>query len=146
MDRELNKSCKELESRASLYREVLPMCEQIMRARIGFTELLVFHDAVLKKAEKDNLSREAAAYRVMEDIENYEKIGGLKNEMSRLVMQRYFIDQMCAKRNKVMIALATLQSHGVTDKEILNIHEFLNAARFQYSKTAMDHTQEQTVE
>ena len=88
MERELNKSCKELESRASLYREVLPMCEQIMRARIGFTELLVFHDAVLKKAEKDNLSREAAAYRVIEDIENYNKIGGLKNEMSSLVMQR----------------------------------------------------------
>jgi hypothetical protein len=34
-----------------------------------------------------------------------------------------------------------LQSFGVTDKEILNIHEFLNSVSFQYAKTAMDHTQ-----
>jgi hypothetical protein len=35
-----------------------------------------------------------AAYRVMEDIENYDRMGGLKNEISKLVMQKYTIEQI----------------------------------------------------
>ena len=65
----------------------------------------------------------------MEDIENYDKLGGLKNEISKLIMQKYTIDQMYAPRNKTITALIKLQSYSVTDEEILNIHEFLNVAR-----------------
>ena len=78
-----------LESRISHCRELLPMCEQIMRLGIGFPELLAFHGAVMKKSDTENIPMETAAYRVMEDIENYGRIGDLKNEISKLVMQRY---------------------------------------------------------
>lgn len=53
------------------YKEVLPMCEQVMRLGIGFPGLLALDTAVVNKAARDKLPREAAAYRVMEDIENY---------------------------------------------------------------------------
>lgn len=67
----------------------------------------------------------------MEDIENYDKMGGLKCEISKLVMQKYTIDQMAAPRNKAITALIKLQSYSVTDDEILNIHEFLISARLE---------------
>ena len=105
------------------------MCEQVVRARIGLPELLAFRTAVLKKTEKDNLSRQAAAYRVMEDIEYYEKIGGLKNEISKIVMQQYAIGQITAPREKAISALMGFQVLGVTDGEILNIYEWLNKMR-----------------
>jgi hypothetical protein len=55
------------------------MCEQFMHLRIGFPELLAFHTAVVYKADRDNLPRKFAAYRFMEDIEDYNKSGGMKN-------------------------------------------------------------------
>ncbi len=130
---QLKKSCMMLESRISHCREVLPMCEQIMRLRIGFPELLAFHVAVMKKSGKESIPMETAAYRVMEDIENYNRIGDLKNEISKLVMQKYTIDQISAPRNKAITALIKLQSYAVTDEEILNIHELLIRARLEIS-------------
>jgi DNA repair exonuclease SbcCD ATPase subunit len=128
-EKHLNNKCKALEARLRHCREVLPMCEQIMHIGIGFPELLAFHTAVVNKAERDNLPKEAAAYRVMEDIENYEKIGGLKNEISKMVMQKYAIDQMTAPREKAINSLIRLQAFGITDEEILGFHGFLNMAR-----------------
>jgi len=107
------------------------MCEQIMRLGIGFPELLAFHGAVMKKSDTENIPMETAAYRVMEDIENYGRIGDLKNEISKLVMQKYTIDQISSPRNKAITALIKLQSYAVTDEEILNIHELLIRARLE---------------
>jgi hypothetical protein len=42
------------------------MCKQIVGLRIGMGELLAFHTAACEKAEMHNLSRESAAYGVME--------------------------------------------------------------------------------
>jgi uncharacterized protein (UPF0335 family) len=126
MERQLNNSCKDLESRLSECREVLPLCEQIMRVGIGFPELLAFHDAVIKKVDVENLPVGTAAYHVMEDIENYNKIGGLKNEISKMVMQQYTIGQIMAPREKAIAALLRLQALGVKDEEIFNIYEWLN--------------------
>ena len=105
------------------------MCERVMGIGIGFPELLAFHDAVIKKVDVENLPVGTAAYRVMEDIENYNKIGGLKNEISNIVMQQYTIGQIMAPREKAIAALMKLQALGVTDGEILNIYDWLNKIR-----------------
>jgi hypothetical protein len=128
-ERQLNNNCKALEARLRHCGEVLPMCEQIMRIGIGLPELLALHTAVLNRAAKDNLSRQDAAYRVMEDIENYEKIGGLKNEISKIMMQQYAFGQITAPREKAINSLIRLQAFGITDEEILGLHGFLNMAR-----------------
>ena len=39
--------------------------------------------------------------------------------------------QMCVQRNKAINSLILLQSFGVTDEEILNIHELMNRARLE---------------
>jgi hypothetical protein len=68
----------------------------------------------------------AAAYRVIKDIENYNNIGGMKNEISTLAMQRYAINQMSAPRDKAITALLRLQAYGITDDEILKVYEYMN--------------------
>ncbi len=138
-ERQLSHSCKVSESRIARYKEVLPMCEQIVCLRICIEELLAFHTAVCEKSEMLNISRESAAYRVIEDIRDYEKLGGTKKQLNDISMQIFMMNQILGRKNYAVNAMMELQSVGVTDKEILNIHEFLNAARYQYTKTSMDH-------
>jgi hypothetical protein len=81
------------------------------------------------------LPTSAAAYRVIEDIENYNRIGGMKNEISTLAMQRYAINQMSAARDKAITALLRLQSYCIKDEEILKVYEYLNRVRFESAAT-----------
>ena len=116
------------------------MCEQIVCLRICIEELLAFHTAVCEKSEMLNIPRESAAYRVIEDIRDYNKMCGMKKQLNDISMQIFMMDQILARQSYAVNTLMKLQSVGVTEAEILNIYEFLNAVR----KTAMDHTQEQT--
>jgi hypothetical protein len=120
-----------LELRAARYREVLPMCEQIMKLRIGFSELVAFHTAVMKRADSGNIPMESAAYRVMEEIENYQRIMDLREVISNLLVQKYTIEQFCTERKRAILSLINLQSFDVKDEEILNIHEFMIRARLE---------------
>jgi hypothetical protein len=65
---------------------------------IDIDKLLVFSVGVDEKAEIYNMSISAAAYRVIEDIENYNRVGGLKKEISRLATEIYTMNQICATR------------------------------------------------
>src|SRR5437660_8818614 len=76
-EKALQDNSKRLEERMARCQSVLPLCEQIVRLRIGMGELLAFHTAVSEKAETYNLSIESAAYRVIEDIRDYDKLGGM---------------------------------------------------------------------
>jgi hypothetical protein len=118
---QLKNSCKDLELRLSRCKEILPLCEQVMRARIGFPELLAFHGAVTKKADLENLPIGNAAYRVMEDIENYNRLGELQKQLFDTIMQINMMNQMVARQNRAITALIKLQSFGVTEEEILEL-------------------------
>jgi hypothetical protein len=128
-EKRLKENCKELSSRAARYKQMLPICEQILRLRIGLPELMAMHTIAIKKANSENLPEETAIYHVMEDIEDYERIGGLKNQISNLVMQKHSIAQICAPREKAIISLMRLQSLGVADTEILYVCEWLKNMR-----------------
>jgi hypothetical protein len=56
------------------------------------------------------MSISAAAYKVLEDIENYNRIGGLNKEISRLAVQIFTMNQICAPRNKAITSLLKLQA------------------------------------
>jgi hypothetical protein len=93
-----------LESRLDRYSEVLPLCEQIVGLGIGIGELLAFHTAVCENAEMHNLSRESAAYRVIEDIRDYDKLGGLKKQLNNISMQYYI--EFAAIRNRSFVSIS----------------------------------------
>jgi hypothetical protein len=61
----------------------------------------------------------AAAYRVIDDIENNNRIGGLKKEIRRLATEIYALKEMTSPRNNAITALLKLQALGITDDEIV---------------------------
>jgi hypothetical protein len=97
------------------------LSEQIVRLRIGMSELLAFHTAVSEKAEMYNLSMESAAYHVIEDIQYYNKLGGMKKELADLATKVFVMNQLSARQNSAVMALIKLQSHGVTEDQILSL-------------------------
>ena len=130
-ERILKNNCEIFENRISEYKQVLPHLQRIRAMGIGIDKLSTFSIAVNEKAQKYNLSISTAAYRVIEDIDDYNRLGGMKNEISNLAMQRYAINQISAPRGKAITSLIKLQNYGITDDEILNVYEFLNRARFE---------------
>ena len=127
----LNDNCAMLEKRMSGDRQVIPLLQRIRSMGIGIDKLLPFSLAVNEKARTCNLPISAAAYRVIEDIENYNRIGGMNKEITRLAVQIFGMNEICAPRNKAITALLRLQALGITDDEIVYIFEFLNSARFE---------------
>jgi hypothetical protein len=107
------------------------MSEQIVRLGIRVPELLALHIAVLKKADTDNLSRDRAAYHVIEEIRDYNKLGGMKKQLSDVSPQIFTMNQISSRQNNAIMALAMLHAYGTTDDEILNLYEILNRARFE---------------
>jgi len=121
----LEDNCKMLEERVARCQSVLPLAEQISRLPIGIGELLAFHTAVSETAEMNNLSMESAAYRVIEDIQYYNKLGGIKKQLSDVSTKVFVMNQFLARQNKAVVALFNLQSHGVTENQILYFHNIL---------------------
>jgi hypothetical protein len=75
--------------------------------------------------EMQNLSMESAAYRVIEDIQYYTKLGGMKKELYNTSMRVFIMSQFSARQNKAIISLIKLQSHGVTEDQILHLHKYV---------------------
>ena len=57
-------------------RQVVPLLQRICSIGIGIDKLLPFSLLVNEKAQTYNLPISAAAYRVIKDIENYNRFGG----------------------------------------------------------------------
>jgi hypothetical protein len=102
---------------------------------IGIDKLLPFSLAVNEKARTCNLPISAAAYRLIEDIENYNRVGGLNKEISRLAVQIFGMNEICAPRNKAIASLLKLQSYGISDQEVLNVYEYLYRTRSESAAT-----------
>jgi hypothetical protein len=120
----LKNNCKIFEERIARCREVLPLCEQIVRLRIGIGELLAFHTAVCECAEMHNLSMESAAYRVIEDIQYYNKLGGIKKQLSDVSTKVFAMNQFSARQNNAVMTLIKLQGQGVTENQILDLSKY----------------------
>jgi hypothetical protein len=69
----------------------------------------------------DGIPMGAAPYRVMEDIENYNKLGGLKKELNDTIMSIQMVNLVSARQKEAIIASARLQFQGVTENQILNV-------------------------
>ena len=59
-EKQLENNCEKYVSRITRYRDLLPLCEELVSFGIGFPELLAFHSAVLKKTDMENLRMDTA--------------------------------------------------------------------------------------
>jgi len=64
--------------------------------------------------------------RPFRDIRHYNKIGGMKSEISRLCQQLIMVDGICTNQNKAMRTILNLQSRGITEDRILYMNDILN--------------------
>ena len=64
---------------------------------------------------------ESVAYRVIEDIQHYNKLGGVKKELSNVTTKVFVMNQLSACQSNAVMALNKLQSHGVTEDQILSL-------------------------
>jgi hypothetical protein len=109
-EQQLKNSCKMLESHTSRYKEIIPLCEQLLLLGIGFTELAAFHPAVMKKSGTENRLISTAAYCVIEDIENYIKLGGMREQVFKVWNQLFIIDQILWRKNAAINAMMKLRN------------------------------------
>jgi hypothetical protein len=63
--------------------------------------------------------------RLFNEIREYDKIGGLKKEVSRLSQQVFLVNGVWANQNKAMMAMLNMQSRGITENRLLQLNSFL---------------------
>ena len=124
-EKELKDKCKKLSKRMSKFKDVLPLTENIAAAAINMNELLALKIAIDKAAKYYNLPFIGATMRLTEDIKKYNKINGLKEELSTLYLQKLAINKACSSQTESLITLVNLKSHGLTEDRILQLNHFL---------------------
>ena len=113
------------EARLTTVKGVMPLAEQIPQLKMGTGELLAFHCAVYEKADMERIPLDTAAYKIVEDIQHYSQLGGLKKEQDRLQQQIFMSQMLMASREATLMSLFRLQSMGISEDQILNMDQFL---------------------
>jgi hypothetical protein len=83
----LKNHCEILSKQVKECNKVLPLAQKIVAMNIDIKQLLVFDAEVNQIARKHNLPPYVAAYRLFKDIRDYNKMGGLKKELSSVCQQ-----------------------------------------------------------
>jgi hypothetical protein len=87
--------------------------------RVGIHELIGLEIAIKEAAKTYNLPFYGSTLKLINDIKLYNKINGVKRELQRLSLQKYVLDQACSRQSQSLIALAKLQSLGLTEQQII---------------------------
>jgi hypothetical protein len=127
-EKELKDKCKKFSKRISKFKVVVPLTEDIAAWGIGIDQLLVLKVGINQAAKHYNLPPLAATLRLIDNIKKYNKINGLREELSALYLQKYTLDQACSRQSQSLIALAKLKSYGLTEDRILQLNNFLEGS------------------
>ena len=114
-----------LAKRIYRHKDILPLAERIVAMRINTAGLLALEAAVNDMTEQYNIPTFTAAFRVMNDIKDYNKLGGLKKQLAALCAQVYAVKQVCSNQNQAIVALVKLKSYGITEDHILNLNNYV---------------------
>jgi hypothetical protein len=110
---------------AAKYKEIIPLAQLIYDMHIGKSELISFKVAVNETAETYGLTPSAAALDVINLVKDHNKKAQLKQELSSLYLQKYAVNEFCSRHSQIIMALANLKSHGVTEEQIISMKNFL---------------------
>jgi len=123
-ERELKDKCKKFSKKISKYKDVVPLTEDIAALGIGIDELLAIKIGINQAAKFYNLPPLTATLRLIDDIKKYNKINGLKEELSTLYLQKYTLDQACSRQSRTLVNLLKLKNYGLTEDGILQLNNF----------------------
>lgn len=119
-ERRLKKNCRFWESRAAHYKEAFRMCERVVSMGIGISLVLALETAVIKKIEVDGVPASSAPYRIMQDIEDHNRLGGMKKQVNDMIMQIHLMEFL-GRQNEAINTFMKLRLSGMAEDEILKI-------------------------
>jgi hypothetical protein len=111
---------------------VVSLTEDIAAWGIGIDELLAIKIGINQVAKFYNLPFVSATMHLIEDIKKYNKINGLKKELSTLYLQKFALEA-CSSQRQSLITLAKLKSHGLTEDRLLQLNNFLQDNAYKAS-------------
>jgi hypothetical protein len=98
-EKELKDKRKKLSKRISKYKDIIPLTEDIAALSIKINDLLALKIAINQAAKHYNLP-------FVSYIKKYNKIDGLKKELTALQLQKYALDQACSYQRQSLVNLA----------------------------------------
>jgi hypothetical protein len=75
---------------------------------------------VIKRADEDGIPMDSAPYRVMTDIDRYNRLGDLKKELNNTIMNLQMVNLVAARQNTAANTVMRLLSFGITEDQILS--------------------------
>jgi hypothetical protein len=126
----LGKNCTILANLLDKHKEIIPLAQLIWDMQIGKSELISFKIAINEAIDTYGLTPSAAVLHVINIIKDYNKRGQLKHELYELNLQKYAISQFCSGHRDAIMALIKLQSHGITEDQILS---YINGLEKEYT-------------
>jgi hypothetical protein len=129
-EKQLKDKCKKLLKGISKYKDVVPLTEEIAALQIGIDELIALKAGINQAAKLYNLPPLTATLRLIDEIKKYNKIHGLKKELSALSLQKFAINEACSSQSQALATLLKLQSHGITEDKILELNNLLENNRY----------------
>jgi hypothetical protein len=124
-ENKLKTSCEVLSKKEAKYKEVIPLANLIWDLHIGRNELISFKAAVNEAVQQYGFPASTAAFHVLNNIRDYNKIGSLKKELNNLLTQVFAVKEVCFRQNKSMMAMLNLQSRGITEQQIISLSNIL---------------------
>jgi hypothetical protein len=121
----LKNNCEVYSRQLQEYKDIIPLTEDIAALQIKLDELIAVKAAINQAVKLYNLPPLAAILRLVDDIKKYNKIDGLKKELSALSLQKFAINEACSRQSQALITLAKLQSRGVTENQLISLNNFL---------------------
>ena len=114
---------------------ILPLAQKIFAMNIDISELIALDTAVNQIAKEYNIPLSVAAFWLFSEIRDYNKIGGIKKELSTLYLQKFTINEACSRQSRAMMALLSLQTHGITEDQIISLNNFLENNGYEAAKS-----------
>jgi hypothetical protein len=124
-ENKLKSSCEMLSKKEAKYKEIIPLANIIWDLHIGRNELISFKAAVNEATQQYGFPSSTAAFHVLNNIRDYNKIEGLKKELNKLTTQVVSVNEVCFRQNKSMMAMLNLQSRGITEEQIISLSNIL---------------------
>jgi hypothetical protein len=132
-ENKLKNRCDVLSKQAEKHKVILPLAQIIWDLRIGKNELISFKIAVCEAAQLYGYPHSTAAVYVLNNLRDYNKKGQLKKELSSLYLQKYAVNEFCSRHSQVIMALANLQTHGITEEQIISVNKSLESNGYKTS-------------
>jgi|SRR5215831_10017050 len=74
----------------------------------------------------ERIPLDTAADKIVEEMQHYSQLGGLKKELERMQQQIFISNMIMATRQQTFVSLMRLQVLGITDMEIKNMARLMD--------------------